>query len=133
MTARWRAVAIVPALLLVAACNGPGADQAAEVAQSFERLSTSDTTAACALLAPGSVAEVERAAGKPCAEALEDEDIADPSTFTSVDVFGHDAIARFGNDTVFLARFPDGWRVTAASCRPGPNDQRPYDCDISGG
>ena len=133
MTARWGAAAVVPALLLVAACNGPGADQAAEVAQSFERLSTSDTAGACALLAPGTVAEVEKTAEKPCPEALEDEDLADPSTFASVDVFGHDAIARFGNDTVFLALFPEGWRVTAASCRPGPSDQKPYDCDISGG
>jgi hypothetical protein len=133
MTLRWGAVAVAPLLLLAAACNGPGADQAAEVAQSFERLSTSDTTGACALLAPGTLAEVEKTADKTCPEALTDEDLADPSTFTSVDVFGHDAIARFGNDTVFLARFDDGWRVTAASCRPGPDEQRPYDCDISGG
>jgi hypothetical protein len=50
-----------------------------------------------------------------------------------VDVFGHDAIVRFSGDTVFLARFPEGWRVTAAGCQPGPSDQKPYDCTVSGG
>jgi hypothetical protein len=133
MSPRWRAVVVVPALVLAGACNGPGADQAAEVAQRFERLSTSDTAGACALLAPGTVAEVEKSSDKSCTEALQDQDLADPSGFTSVDVYGHDAIARFGNDTVFLARFAEGWRVTAASCRPGPTDQKRYDCDISGG
>jgi hypothetical protein len=133
MNLRRGALLAAPALLLVAACNGPGADQAAEVAQRFERLATSDPAAACSLLAPGTLAEVEKAAEKSCAEAFPDEDLPDPSDLASVDVFGHDAIARFGNDTVFLARFPDGWRITAAACRPGPDDQKPYDCDIKGG
>ena len=133
MKARWSAAATLAAALTAAACTGPGADQASEVAQRFEQLATTDAANACALLAPGTHDAVEKAAKEPCPQALGDEDLPDPSPLTSVDVFGHDGIARFGNDTVFLARFPDGWRVTAASCRPGPSDQKPYDCDISGG
>ena len=42
-----------------------------------------------------------------------------------------DATAGNGHDTVFLAHFPTGWKITAAGCRPRP--QRPYQCEIKGG
>jgi hypothetical protein len=131
---RFATVLVLPAFLAAAAgCSGPGADQASETAQSFQQLASNDSAQACGLLAPKTLEDVEKSAEKPCAEALGDEDLADPSALVSVDVFGHDAIVRFANDTVFLARFPEGWRVTAASCRPGPSDDKPYDCVVSGG
>ncbi len=103
------------------------------MAESFEQLTSTDAAQACDLLAPGTRIEVEKAADKACADALGDEDLPDASAVDDVEVYGHDAIVRFGNDTVFLARFPEGWRVTAAGCRPGPSDQKPYDCNVSGG
>lgn len=121
------------ALVGVSACTGPGADQAAQVAESFEQLTSTDAAQACDLLAPGTRIEVEKAADKACADALGDEDLPDASAVDNVEVYGHDAIVRFGDDTVFLARFPEGWRVTAAGCQPGPSDQKPYDCTVSGG
>ena len=33
-------------------------------------------------------------------------------------------------DTVFLLRFPDGWRVSAAGCTP--QGEAPYDCEVQG-
>jgi hypothetical protein len=131
--AAYLAVCLASVAVFGSACTGPGADQAAQVADSFEQIAPNDAAKACELLAPRTHDEVEKAAKKSCAEALPDEDLPDPSPLTSVDVFGHDAIARFGNDTVFLARFPEGWRITAAGCRPGPSEAKPYDCDISGG
>jgi hypothetical protein len=126
-------VLVAAGLIAVSACTGPGADQAAQAADSFARLVPDDPGKACDLLAPRTREEVEKAAEKTCAEALPDEDLPDPSAMLSVEVYGHDAIARFGNDTVFLARFPEGWRITAAGCQAGPSDAKPYDCDISGG
>ena len=124
---------VAAGLIAVSARTGPGADQAGQVADSFSRLASDDSGKACDLLAPKTREEVEKAAEKSCAEALPDEDLPDPSPLLSVEVYGHDAIARLGNDTMFLARFPEGWRVTAAGCQPGPSDAKPYDCDISGG
>jgi hypothetical protein len=124
---------VAAGLIAVSACTGPGADQAGQVADSFARLASDDPGKACDLLAPRTREDIEKAAEKSCVEALPDEDLPDPSPLLSVEVFGHDAIARLGNDTVFLARFPEGWRVTAAGCQRGPNDAKPYDCDISGG
>ena len=135
---RWRRPAayspvVAAALIAVSACTGPGADQAGQVADSFARLTQDDPAKACDLLAPKTREEIEKSADKSCAEALPDQDLPDPSPLLSVEVYGHDAIARFGNDTMFLALFPEGWRVTAAGCQPGPNDAKPYDCDVSGG
>ncbi len=123
---------LLAALVVVAGCAGPGADQAGQAASSFGRLVGEDPAKACELLAPGTRDQVEKAADKTCPEALGDADLPDPSPLTGADVYGHDAIVRFANDTVFLARYPDGWRITAAGCRPGPSDQKPYDCDVAG-
>ena len=130
---RFTGLLATAALLAVAGCSGPGADQAGQVAESFARLVGDEPAMACDLLAPGTREEVEKSTEKSCAEGLGDEDLPEFSALVSVDVYGHDAIARLGNDTIFLARFPEGWRVTAAGCRPGPNDQKPFDCDVSGG
>ena len=54
----------------------------------------------------------------------------DAGSVREVKVYGKDAVAYLERDTVFLARFDDGWRVTAAGCTP--NSGRPYDCDVEG-
>ena len=35
-----------------------------------------------------------------------------------------------GGDSVFLEETPAGWRVTAAGCKPVPDQEAPYDCEI---
>ena len=89
-----------------------------------------DGSAACALLAPETRSELEQAEHKPCAQAILDS-ASDPQQVQSVQQWGNAAIASFESDTVFLARFDDGWKVTAAACRPRP--ERPYDCRLQGG
>ena len=39
-------------------------------------------------------------------------------------------LVRLAGDTVFLAVFPGGWRVTAAGCTP--RGDRPYNCTVQG-
>jgi hypothetical protein len=89
-----------------------------------------DGAGACAVLAPDTVSELEESAGKPCAEAILEEDLPAPDTVTGFDVYGQWAQVRLGEDTVFLAVFPDGWRVVAAGCTP--REERPYDCRLQG-
>jgi len=47
-----------------------------------------------------------------------------------VEVYGKDAIVHLDNDVLFVARFDEGWRVTAAGCTPRPD--RPFTCTIKG-
>jgi hypothetical protein len=89
-----------------------------------------DTPArACSMLAPGTLAELEDAFGK-CDDSLPHQHLPASTSVGDVDVYGKDAIVRLDHDVVFLARFDDGWRVTAAGCTPQPN--RPFHCILKG-
>lgn len=127
---------LVPALLAAAlgGCSAQGSSQtdaAGAAAVRFSSIARSDAKTACSLLAPQTVSELQKGSGT-CARGLEDADPPAGGRLQDVEVYGLDAIARLDADTVFLARFDNGWRVTAAGCTPPPSDG-PYDCDIKGG
>jgi hypothetical protein len=126
------AVAAVAACAL-AGCSAQGSSQgdaAGAAAVRFSTLARSDAVAACTLLAPQTISELQKGSAT-CAKGLRDADPPAGGRLREVEVYGLDAIARLDADTVFLARFARGWRVTAAGCTPQP--EGPYDCDITGG
>jgi hypothetical protein len=48
-----------------------------------------------------------------------------------VEVAGESAQVRLDGQVIFLAHFPDGWRVTAAGCvREDPDPAVPYECEV---
>ena len=106
------------------------AGEATSVVVRFRSHAVSDAEAACALLAPGTVTELEQATGS-CARGVTAAHLSDGGRVRDVEVYGLDAIVRLDDDTVFVARFDDGWRVTAAGCTP--RGDGPYECDIRGG
>jgi hypothetical protein len=77
-----------------------------------------------------SAEEIEQSAGEPCAVAVLEEDLPAPADAADAAVYGQWAQIRLAGDTVFLAVFPDGWRVVAAGCTLRP--ERPYACRIQG-
>jgi hypothetical protein len=126
--------ALVLSVLAVAGCapvGDRGQAAAAAAMRLFAAVGAHDGTAACAVLAPDSAAEVAQSGDKPCAEAILDEDLPAPGAVTGTDVYGQWAQVRLTGDTVFLAAFPGGWRVVAAGCKP--RAERPYDCTVQGG
>lgn len=117
------------------ACSAPpdGAE-AADAARRFVSAAASRPDAACALLAPDTVAELERSAEKPCAEALPEEELPSRTSVAGVEVAGHAAQVRLDGQVVFLSLFDAGWRVVAAGCtREEPDPSRPYTCLVEGG
>ncbi|GIE97753.1 hypothetical protein [Paractinoplanes rishiriensis] len=118
------------AVLPVAGCGSVDrrADAAAAVAEQLRRaVANGDGVAACALLAPSAVAELEPA----CPEAVIDEDLPTTGAVRGADVYGQWAQVRLDDDTVFLAAFGGGWRVVAAGCR-SRGEAEPYDCTVQG-
>jgi hypothetical protein len=125
--------AVVAGLAMITACgSSPDADAAAQVSQSFHRaVSAGEGQAACEVLAPGVVDELEESAGTPCEQAIVDEGLPAAETILESAAFGTGAMVVLDGDVVFLAEFDGGWRVTAAGCTPRAD--RPYDCLLQGG
>lgn len=127
------AILVPLALLSVAGCDTASEQQdaAASVAtRLLDAVQAGDGVAACAALAPDTTAELEQSAGKPCAEAILDQELPVAGTVAGSEVYGQWAQVRLTGDTVFLGVFPDGWRVVAAGCTS--RQERPYDCTLQG-
>ncbi|WP_308307448.1 hypothetical protein [Streptomyces sp. ISL-10] len=98
----------------------------------FERaLGAGEHARLCNALAPATREELEQSAGSRCERAIGEEDVSPAGDVRHVDVYGDQARVVLEHDTVFLAHFPTGWRVTAAGCLP--RHERPYQCEIKGG
>ncbi len=133
MLARPRLVTALALAIVVTGCSGQRDTEVSVTAEEFwAAVTDGDGAAACELLAPSTRTELESSSGVPCAEAvLEEVDGADGTP--KVAVYGDAARARVGSETAFLALLDGGWRVTAAGCAPGPTEDVPYDCTVSGG
>lgn len=121
------------ALLALGGCAGQGSAEdgnAEKAAVEFSRSIDASTAVACGLLAPQTLKELEAAEGA-CADALPSEVQSASGPAASTEVYGKDAVVHLSTDTIFLARFRQGWRVTAAGCTR-QQDGRPYDCKVKG-
>jgi hypothetical protein len=132
------ATVAVLALPALAGCSAlaPDAPAAEGVAVAFAAAIDSGNAAeACAILAPGTVAEIESSEDAPCEEAILRLGLPGGGVGRSAEAFGRGAMVELDNDTVFLVGDPSGdvrgWRVTAAGCEP--RAERPYDCTVKGG
>jgi hypothetical protein len=132
-----RAVALIAVCALgpvaLSGCSGQGnaeVGNAEAAAAAFSRDVAGSPETACGLLAPDTLKALEDSEG-PCATTLADQLTTSEGAVTSAEVYGKDAIVRLSSDTVFLARYREGWKVTAAGCTR-PEAGRPYDCKVKG-
>lgn len=126
--------AAVGVALLMTGCAGPGSEEATRTAVDFEASVRPDPRASCDLLGPGPQGVLTQQ-GQDCASALAQAGLPVGARVLGTDVYGHQARVVLDRDTVFLARYDGGWRVTAAGCSPpdpGDGPDAPYDCLVSG-
>ncbi len=130
---RWWVAALALVLpMILTGCDSEQDEAVRERAGAFQAaLSAQDWDSACALLAPETRSELEAAAMRRCADALAGEKLPAPGAIDRVDVFGGMAQVSYRGETLFLARFADGWRLLAAGCTP--QAPKPYNCTVHGG
>lgn len=134
----WLAVrcAALLALVPLAGCAGRGSAEDGAVSDTAARFISAASTVpaqACEMLAPAtleSIASDDEECGPAIADLKIETLVVDGPEFT-VQTYGRDAMVQWADQTMFLARFDGGWRVTAAGCEPRGKDL-PYDCSIEG-
>lgn len=132
-----RCVALIAASVLVALAagcetTGTRSSEASQAATAFLRAwRDGDGTRACRLLAPRARQELRSAARAACPQAVVAVTPPEGTAASLVDVYGGQARVRVRGDTLFLARFEEGWKVTAAGCR-ARQDGTGYSCEIQG-
>jgi hypothetical protein len=117
------------ALLAGTAGCGKSADQVEArraTTRFFAAVTAHQDATACRELAPQASNGLQTS-DSSCAEQIGQLKLTG-GTVRSVRVWGDRAQVVLTGDTVFLARFHDGWKVTAAGCRRQATG--PYDCDV---
>jgi hypothetical protein len=118
---------------VVSGCSAlnPGTDAAAQTVQRFHgELAAGNAGQACALLAPNTVEGVEQGDTGSCADKLAQVTLPHSGVVTDSRAYGRSAQVLVRDDTVFLTRSGNEWKITAAGCIP--RGERPYDCDVKG-
>jgi hypothetical protein len=128
MIARAPAAAL-PLLLLLAGCGAsPSQADVTSTAADFESaVAGQDLERACALLSDSVLESLDGS----CPTKLQEADLPAGTGSARTEVWGQNGQVRWQGETLFLSRFPTGWKVTAAGCSPKP--AQPYDCSVSGG
>lgn len=116
------------ALPVLAGCIPAATSDVRTAAQSFQdAMRTGDTRAACGMLSDDARSSLELTSARSCAAALTALNLPTAGP-TAVEVWGNDAQVRLPAGALFLAEFRTGWKITAAGCRPRPD--QPYMCAV---
>jgi hypothetical protein len=121
-----RALVLACGAALLAGCASLQQPEVEQVAAGF---ATGDPATRCALLAPATVAAVERSGSAGCAQVVGGLAPLGGNVQRAV-VWGDKAQVQTAVDTLFLTRTNGGWKVAAAGCTPA--DDAPYVCRVEG-
>jgi hypothetical protein len=130
---RWRVRAVAVAVGVLGIPDTAGCAAAAQPAvaaaagQFGSAVGRHDGAAACAMLTDNARHDTE-SFGRDCPAQL--AALPDPGAVQQVEVWGDTAQVHLAADTLFLLRFPDGWRISGAGCTP--QGDAPYRCEVQG-
>jgi hypothetical protein len=123
-------LAIVAAVFL-SGCGAADSGGAATAAESFyAAYGADDGAAACRVLSDDTRSTVEQEERRPCREAILSIHLRGRRAVDTTAYVTEAKVDLDGGDTVFLEETADGWRVSAAGCKPLPGKETPYDCEL---
>ncbi len=123
---------IAGTVLVLTGCGSTQDGTVRDVAARFyAAVEARDGTQACRLLSTDTRQELAQSSGSPCPRSVLEEDLPRVTGNGTARVFSTTAQVRYRNETAFLARFQDGWKVMAAGCHPTAEER--YDCLVKGG
>jgi len=126
-------ITMVVSGVLMSGCAAQSGDPAVDRASHFyAAIAAKDAAAACADLASEARKALEQQEGKPCEDAILDQDLPEAVEHGKAHVYGSMVQVAYANETAFLSRYGDGWLLTAVGCPPVSGD-KPHDCAIEVG
>ena len=116
----------------LAGCGAGGEDErAARVAEQFySAVAEKDGSTACAQLSESTLTELEKDEMSPCRRAVTELELSGAAVERSTVYVTSALVELRGGDRVFLDRTPEGWKVSAAGCKPEGGEEQPDDCEI---
>ena len=130
-----RVLLLAAVLTLPLAACGTGARErdAAAVAESFHAaLERGDGQAACDQLSEEAVSKLEQQEGKPCDKAILTMKLQKGGAAAVRRVEVTSAYIGLAGGADFLDEGPEGWKISAAGCKPKSVPDHPYDCEVEG-
>jgi len=118
-------------VLLVGCGSTERPDDVEAVAERFgAALEREDGAAACAEVRETTASQLEQEQREPCEEAILRLELPARSSAARSSVYVTNAsVLLVEGSTTFLDEGSDGWKVTAAGCRPTA-PELPYDCEL---
>lgn len=127
----WTLLVVAGVGLALAGCGATDSEGASDATERlYVAYSDDDGAAACATLSDDTREQLVEDEQKPCPEAVLELDLSGKATVGAEAYITEAKVKTDGGDSVFLEETGDGWRVTAAGCRPAPGREAPYDCEV---
>jgi hypothetical protein len=131
-----RFLPVVAALAAALAGCGGGQSQEKEVGgvvtRFYSAIEAGDGERACDQLSQDTLEQLEAQTQQRCPSVITRLELH-PAPVSASHVFITNAQVRLANDELaFLGREPEGWKLTAVGCQPGPGQpqSRPADCEV---
>lgn len=119
------------ATAIVGCGAGDGDERAGEVARDFyAAVAAKDGARACASLGESTVMQLEQDEMAPCTTAVTELKLSGSGVERAIVYVTSAMIELGGGERVFLDRTPQGWKVSAAGCKPQPGEEQPHDCEV---
>jgi hypothetical protein len=118
-------------VLLSTGCASTHESEVEQVAEQLHAaIRAEDGAAACELLSEDAQEQLQES-GESCEVAVLEAGLSPDGRVEKVSAYGTSGQVRYDDDVVFLADFPEGWKVIGAGCEP--QAEAPYDCTVQGG